>query len=617
MRRFLTTLMILLVVLVAGFSALVMLVNPNDFRAYMVKQVAARSGYQLQLDGPLRWHVWPQLSILSGRMVLTAEGASEPLVRADNMRLDVALWPLLSHQLSVKQVMLKGAVIQLTPQTEAVRGEDAPIAPKDNTLPDVAEDRGWSFDIARLRVADSVLVFQHEDDEQITVRNIHLEMEQDTQHRGTFDFSGRVNRDQRDLALAFNGSVDASDYPHNLAANIEKLSWQLQGADLPQQGIQGQGKLQVQWQEENKQLAFNQIALTANDSTLSGQARVSLSDKPDWGVDLRFGLLNLDNLLVQRDAASATSGEVQQGQSQSTLARPVIASQVDAVSYQGLRGFSADIALQADKVLWRKMAFDNVSAKMANQSGLLSITELQGTSEGGLISLPGKLDARKAQPHAVFHPRLENVEIGTILKAFNYPIALTGKLSLAGDFSGSDIDAQAFRHSWQGQAHVDMSDTRMEGMNFQQLVQQAVERSGGDVKSQQSLDNVTRLDRFVTELSLDNGKVSLDEMEGLSSMLALSGKGTLDLVEQTCDTQFNVRVLGGWDGESKLIDFLKATPVPLRIYGPWQALNYNLQVDQLLRKHVQDEAKRRLNDWADRNKESRSGKDVKKLLDKL
>ncbi|MDI5365409.1 AsmA family protein, partial [Salmonella enterica subsp. enterica serovar Montevideo] len=138
MRRFLTTLMIFLVVLVAGFSALVLLVNPNDFRAYMVQQVAARSEYQLQLDGPLRWHVWPQLSILSGRMTLTARGASEPLVRADNMRLDVALWPLLSHQLHVKQVMLKGGVIQLTPQTEAVRSDDAPVAPKDNTLPDVA-----------------------------------------------------------------------------------------------------------------------------------------------------------------------------------------------------------------------------------------------------------------------------------------------------------------------------------------------------------------------------------------------------------------------------------------------------------------------------------------------
>lgn len=617
MRRFLTTLMILLVVLVAGFSALVLLVNPNDFRAYMVKQVAARSGYQLQLDGPLRWHVWPQLSILSGRMVLTAEGASEPLIRADNMRLDVALWPLLSHQLSVKQVMLKGAVIQLTPQTEAVRGEDAPVAPKDNTLPDLAEDRGWSFDIARLRVADSVLVFQHEDDEQVTVRDIRLDMEQDNQHRGTFDFSGRVNRDQRDLALSFNGTVDASDYPHNLSANIQQLSWQLQGADLPAQGIKGQGQLQAQWLEEKKQLAFNQIHLTANDSSLAGQVHVSLLDKPEWVVDLKFGQLNLDNLLVQREAATTTNGEAQQGQSQPTLARPVIASQVDAVSYQGLKGFSADIALQADKVLWRKMAFDNVSAKIDNQFGLLNVAQLQGKSDGGLVSLPGTLDARKGQPRAVFHPRLDGVEIGTILKAFDYPIALTGKLSLAGDFSGSDIDAQAFRHSWQGQAHVEMNDTRMEGMNFQQMIQQAVERSGGDVKAQQNLDNVTRLDRFVTDMTLDNGEVTLDNMAGESSMLALTGKGTLDLVKQNCDTLFNIRVLGGWDGESKLINFLKATPVPLRVYGQWQALNYNLQVDQLLRKHLQDEAKRRLNDWADRNKDSRNGKDVKKLLDKL
>lgn len=617
MRRFLTTLMILLVVLVTGFSALVLLVNPNDFRTYMVKQVAVRSGYQLQLDGPLRWHVWPQLSILSGRVMLTAEGASEPLVRADNMRLDVALWPLLSHQLSVKQVMLKGAVIQLTPQTEAVRGKDAPVAPKDNMLPDLAEDKGWSFDIARLRVADSVLVFQHENDEQVTVRDIRLEMEQDSQHRGTFDFSGRVNRDQRDLALSFNGTVDASDYPHNLSANIEQLSWQLQGADLPPQGINGQGHLQAQWLEEKKQLSFSQINLTANDSSFSGQAHVALLEKPEWAVDLKFGQLNLDNLLVQHDAAVTAKGEVQQGQSQSTLARPVIASQVDAVSYQGLKGFSADIALQADKVLWRKMAFENVSAKIDNRFGLLNIAQLQGKSDGGLISLPGTLDARKGEPRAVFHPRLEGVEIGTILKAFDYPIALTGKLSLAGDFSGSDIDAQAFRHSWQGQAHVEMNDTRMEGMNFQQMIQQAVERSGGDAKAQQNMENVTRLDRFVTDMTLDNGEVTLDNMVGESAMLALTGKGTLDLVKQNCDTLFNIRVLGGWDGESKLINFLKATPVPLRVYGQWQSLNYSLQVDQLLRKHLQDEAKRRLNDWADRNKDSRNGKDVKKLLDKL
>ncbi|EFL4494146.1 outer membrane assembly protein AsmA [Escherichia fergusonii] len=617
MRRFLTTLMILLVVLVAGFSALVLLVNPNDFRDYMVKQVAARSGYQLQLDGPLRWHVWPQLSILSGRTILTAQGASQPLVRADNMRLDVALWPLLSHQLSVKQVMLKGAVIQLTPETEAVRSEDAPVAPKDNTLPDNAEDRGWSFDIASLRVSDSVLVFQHEDDEQVTVRDIRLQMEQDSQHRGSFEFSGRVNRDQRDLSLSLKGTVDASDYPHDLTADIQQIDWQLQGADLPKQGIQGHGQFRAQWQEAQKRLSFEQINLTANDSNLTGQAQVALLEKPEWLLRLQFAQLNLDNLLPMNDVMTTQNGVAQQGQNQPTLPRPVISSRIDEPAYQGLKGFAADILLQANNVRWRGMDFADVTAQMTNKAGLLEIIQLQGKLNQGVVSLPGTLDATASHPRIVFHPRLENVEIGTILNAFNYPISLTGKMSLAGDFSGADIDANAFRHTWQGTAHVEMADTRMEGMNFQQMIQQAVERNGGDVKAAENFDNVTRLDHFSTDLTLDNGVVTLDDMQGESPMLALSGASTLNLADQTCDTQFDIRVVGGWNGESKLIDFLKETPVPLRVYGNWQQLNYSLQVDQLLRKHLQDEAKRRLNDWAERNKDSRNGKDVKKLLEKM
>lgn len=617
MRRFLTTLMILLVVLVAGFSALVLLVNPNDFRDYMVKQVAARSGYQLQLDGPLRWHVWPQLSILSGRTILTAQGASQPLVRADNMRLDVALWPLLSHQLSVKQVMLKGAVIQLTPETEAVRSEDAPVAPKDNTLPDNAEDRGWSFDIASLRVSDSVLVFQHEDDEQVTVRDIRLQMEQDSQHRGSFEFSGRVNRDQRDLSLSLKGTVDASDYPHDLTADIQQIDWQFQGADLPKQGIQGHGQFRAQWQEAQKRLSFEQINLTANDSNLTGQAQVALLEKPEWLLRLQFAQLNLDNLLPMNDVMTTQNGVAQQGQNQPTLPRPVISSRIDEPAYQGLKGFAADILLQANNVRWRGMDFADVTAQMTNKAGLLEIIQLQGKLNQGVVSLPGTLDATASHPRIVFHPRLENVEIGTILNAFNYPISLTGKMSLAGDFSGADIDANAFRHTWQGTAYVEMADTRMEGMNFQQMIQQAVERNGGDVKAAENFDNVTRLDHFSTDLTLDNGVVTLDDMQGESPMLALSGAGTLNLADQTCDTQFDIRVVGGWNGESKLIDFLKETPVPLRVYGNWQQLNYSLQVDQLLRKHLQDEAKRRLNDWAERNKDSRNGKDVKKLLEKM
>ncbi|HDX9012117.1 TPA: outer membrane assembly protein AsmA [Klebsiella oxytoca] len=615
MRRILTTLMILLAVVVAGLTALVLLVNPNDFRAYMVKEVADRSGYQLALDGPLRWHVWPQLSILSGRMTLTAPGAAEPIIRADNMRLDVALMPLISHQLQVKQVMLKGAVIQLTSKTEAVRSQNAPVVPHDNTLPQVSEDRGWSYDVRQLQIADSVLFFQHEDGEQVTVRDIRLQMEQDEHHHATLDFSGRVNRDQRDLALSLSAQVQGGDYPHSLKAEISQLNWQLRGAELPAAGISGQGSLQASWFKDAKKLSFDKLNLSANGSAITGNASVVLGEQPDWTLNLQASTLNLDSLLTHASPAT-DNGANQQGQSQTRQLRPVIANSDIQQDYNALRAFNARMTLTADQLQWRGMNFTQVKGDISNQQGLLTINQLQGNLDGGNLSLPGLLDARSDTPQASFQPKLDNIEISSILKAFNYSLNLTGKLTLSGDFSGEKIDADDFRRNWQGQAQIQMTDTRTEGLNFQQLVQQAVERST-NVQAQENYDNATRLDSVSSALELDNGLVTLRRMQGQSELMALTGQGELNLLKEDCDMRFNVRVLGGWKGESKLIDRLKQTAIPLRIYGNWQTLSYSLQVDQILRKQLQDEARKRLNDWADRNKNSQDGKDVKKLLDKL
>lgn len=618
MRRLLTTLMILLIVLVAGLTSLVLMVNPNDFRGYMVRQVEARSGYNLQLDGPLRWHVWPQLSILSGRMSLTAPGASQPMVSADNMRLDVALIPLLSHQLQVRQVMLKGAVIQLTPEAEAQRAKNAPVVPKGTTSdPDVT--RGWSFDVSRLKVVDSVLVFQRGSDEQVTVRNINLQMEQDDKRQAHVEFSSRITRDQRDLTLSLTADVNVSDYPQQITANLSQLNYQLQGAALPPSGISGAGSLLLGWRSENNLLSLSQIQLTANDSDLQGEASVLMQDKPQWKVDLHSRLLNLDKLIVN---SSSAPGEATNQQAQQAVAQnrpgPVIAEEAGESDYRDLRDFNAGMNISADAVRWRGLAFSDVQSALVNQDGILTISQLNGKLGQGTLSLPGELDASGAQPKLSFQPQVKNIEIGSILTAFEYPIALSGQLSMSGEFSGDHLNAEAFRSSWQGDAQLELTHSRLQGMNFQQLIQQAVSRNNSGVDAQQSGENVTELNHFTAQASLDNGELALNNMVGESNVLSLTGQGTMDLVKESCDTNFAIKVNGGWQGsDSKLIDVLKTTPIPLRVYGSWQELNYTLQVDQVLRKQLQDEAKRRLNDWLDKHKDSDNAKDAKQLLKKL
>ncbi|MCL0269033.1 outer membrane assembly protein AsmA, partial [Klebsiella pneumoniae] len=101
----------------------------------------------------------------------------------------------------------------------------------------------------------------------------------DENHRATVDFSGRVNRDQRDLALSFSATVQGGDYPHSLKADFSQLSWQLRGAELPPDGINGQGSLQASWQEDSKTLRFDNLNLMASGSTLTGNGSVVLGDR--------------------------------------------------------------------------------------------------------------------------------------------------------------------------------------------------------------------------------------------------------------------------------------------------------------------------------------------------
>ncbi|MEY8711593.1 outer membrane assembly protein AsmA [Mangrovibacter phragmitis] len=620
MRRFLTTLMILLVVIVAGLSALVLLVNPNDFRAYMVHQVEERSGYQLSLNGPLRWHVWPQLSILSGRISLKAPGASAPVVTADNMRLDVGLLPLLSHQLDVRQIMLKGAVIQVTPDTAARAPQGAPVAPQGQ--PESADSsQNWVLSLAKLKLADSLLVFQPQDKNSspVTVRDLQLDMSVDKALRtASVSLSSRINRDQRDLSVSLESTVDVQNLPHSFSASITQLNYQLSGADLPAKGVSGEGSLHLGWQSFPEQVAVSALKLTANSSQVDGGLTLKMGKKPDIRTQLHFARLNLDELIGAPDTGDAPAAQQNSNTAgQAVLPRPVIAGDVVDGPFTSLWSFDANFRLSADSVLWRGLDFTDVAAEMENQHGVLAVNQLTGKLGQGTLSLPGTVDVRKNVANLTFNPVINNVEIGPILSAFDYPIALEGAISLHGRFSGHQLDAEAFRRNWQGEGSLSMTHSRLLGMNFQRLVTEAFARSDSRIQSSDSVNSDdTTLADFRADLVLDSGTLDLSNIQGSSAVMSITGDSSMDLVKEASDANFMIRITGGWKGDSKLTQTLSQTAIPLRIYGPWQSMNYSLDVNQVLRNQLQNEARDRLKAWAERNKESSKTQELKKLLNK-
>lgn len=116
---------------------------------------------------------------------------------------------------------------------------------------------------------------------------------------------------------------------------------------------------------------------------------------------------------------------------------------------------------------------------------------------------------------------------------------------------------------------------------------------------------------------LNKGLLSVNELNADSALLLLKGSGTLNLPAQQADMNLIVRIVKGWRGQDKLVSLLQTTDIPLRIYGPWSQLKYQLEVEKLLRKELQQRAKSALNEWVERNKNKGSDQELKKLLDKL
>lgn len=614
MRRLLTTLIILLVVVIAGMTSLVFLINPNDFRDYMINRVEKKNGYKLAINGSLRWHVWPQLSIIAGSTSLTAPGAKVSVVNAENMRLDVKLWPLLSHQLVVKEVLLKNAVIRLIPESEP-HDPEAPVAPESaigQPVNDAADS--WKFNIDKLSIADSLLIWQRGSNDQINVRDINLRMEQNANRQASIELSSRINRNQRDLSFTLTADLDLQNYPQNYSANISKLNYNLTGAEFPVEGIQGNASMQANYQQASQKLTFNQLSFTANDNQLSGYASVILSDTPNYTVNLQADKLNLDTLSGWKPEL----GDKTESRGLTVTSAPVIARDMnDKQSELSLMTtFNANLALKAVNLTYRGLDVQEFELTATNRQGNVNLAKLSGKMGGGDFSLPGSMNATGNMPKFNLRPIVNNIELSELLKAYNLPKALAGSFSMAGHLIGTGLTVDDFSSKWRGKAQMSISEARINGLNIQQLIQQSISRNNSRIQGMDRYEHFTAFKHLQVEGELNKGNLQLRNLSANSAMLEVKGEGVLNIVNKQCDMNFLVRTTGGWKGDERLIQTIQDTEIPLRVYGAWKQLNYQLQVDQVLRKKLQQEAKNALSNWIEKNKNNKDNQDTESLLNK-
>lgn len=589
MRKLLTILIILLTMSVSCMATLVLLVNPNDFRAEMVKQVKKKMGYQLHFDGNLRWHVGAQLSIIAGRITLTSLGAEIPVVSAENIRLDVKLWPLLFQRLEIKEVMLKAAVINLIPESKSKETTAA-----SNHFANA--DFGWELDISRIKLVDSLLIWQQVNNEQINIRNLNLDLTKNNHHVKVL-LSSQVNRNQRDLIFSLAADLDLQHYPQTVNANVNQLSYRLEGADIPVAGISGKGSMQASYQSASRTVMLKEIDITANDNTFEGNAQAELGDIPHYLINLTAQNINLDTLLE-----SQSSKNHRQEKAKQPVTAPVIAFQKQS-HLRPLRDFNARVTLMANRVLYRGITINKFELVAENKQGKLVVNRLLGDALKGNFSLPYTIDVTGNNMKVAIESNLNQMELGPLFQAIGLPKLLTGKGSIRGKWSAEGIGVDALNQNWQGYSQFVMEDAQLHGINIPQLIQQTVANRINEVPMSEHYVATTSIRQLRADFALHQGILHINNLSGDSALLSLKGNGEVNLPMQQCDMNLNVRLIQAWPGKADLIKTLQNTDIPLHIYGSWQKLQYQLDIESLLQEGLKQKAKKAFDDWIKKSTE--------------
>lgn len=590
MKRFLTTLIILLVVIVAGLTTLVMLVNPNDFRHYIVEQVEKKSGYQLEFNGDMRWHVWPTLSIITGPVSLTAPNAAKPILSAENMRLDVELWPLISHKLSVEQIVIDGAVIRKTPESIAQIHRNAPVAPGGvATAGSPAEKNDWLLDIEKINISNSLVIWQTAKDE-FNLRNIDLSLKKSDKKQVAVKFSGNLNKNQQEFVFDLRADLDLSNVNQKISGQLTQFDYKLSGVDLPESGIEGHitsDFLYTKGQIESASLS--QLLITANESSLAGSASVQLTYTPKIVVELVAEKLDLDNLLGTQPtnvSSEATTNNNRVG------VKPVISgSNPQQYDLSNLQSFSANINLAITQLIYRGMTVSDVVFVAQNQTPRLTVEKLQGKAFGGEFSLPVTFNYSSTPAYVSAKPNFKHIELTPLLTAFNMPQKLSGIISLDAALSGVGYDDYAVKNQWQGPVNFELRNAKLQGLNIPLLIQQSVSRVTNKINAPVNTGNFTEVDLFTVAGKLNKGNLNIAAMNATSSLVNISGQGRMNIPNETIDVNLGVNIANGWGGDSRLVQQLQAMSIPLRIYGSWHNLKYQLDVEKLLRSELRTQAK--------------------------
>lgn len=310
-------------------------------------------------------------------------------------------------------------------------------------------------------------------------------------------------------------------------------------------------------------LSLQNLSVTSDNLNLGGDASLIWGAPPKLTLNLTITQADIDKLRAAWPNAAASSPS-----SPLTSPPPAAPQGTDpyfALPLPLLRQASANIALDAESLIYHHFTYTALQLHASLKDGLLSISSLTGQVPGGAISASGSLDANVEPAAATLKLNAPALALGPFLQALGLPDAAQGTVQLAFDLSARGDSLPALLSTISGQAGLASVNDIVDGALVAQLFGRSLQGVGLPT-TDLGASGPVMVRCMALRLDAQNGSGTVRALTFDSNRLLLVGGGTVNFASQTLGLVLKPQLRVGHNNLT----------LPIALTGPFAAPHYGL-----------------------------------------
>lgn len=308
-------------------------------------------------------------------------------------------------------------------------------------------------------------------------------------------------------------------------------------------------------------LGLSNLVLKLDDTEFKGKLSHNLSSGAQQ-VQLAGNQINLDDYLPPASDQPAAKGS----SSSSAAGEGYPKTPLLPVDTLKTLNFNADISL--GKLLISGLTLTELHVLADAKGGLINARQVSGKLYNGSFNNSAVIDARKTPLAITANNKVEQMQVGGLLKDLAQQDKISGTFNLNGEFKTQGNSVHDIVNSVDGDTRMSLKNGRINGVNLIDKLCSGLLTLQGQKPDENAAVNYTEFSNLSASANIVNGLVSNKDLKAALVGVNLNGAGQVNLPQQALDYGLSLTVLQELKGPNCQIDKkLHNLSLPLRCKG--------------------------------------------------